>query len=115
MDAELGIEIVHVPVADAYAALWPLAGHGALGSLVLLEGPVARASAALAAPVAALRGIPRSRIFHVMLLRRGERALPEELRENLALMDEASLFLVPLEGGKEPGEILRTLLARVLP
>jgi hypothetical protein len=50
-----------------------------------------------------------------MLLRKGERALPDELRDNLSLIDEASLFLVPLESGKEPSEILRSLLARVMP
>ena len=36
-------------------------------------------------------------------------------RNDLALIDEASLFLVPLESGKESVEILRPLLARVLP
>jgi hypothetical protein len=50
-----------------------------------------------------------------MLVRKGERALPEELRENLSLFDEASLFLVPLESAKEPRLLLRSLLARILP
>ncbi len=115
VDAELGIQLIHVPVSGANAPIWPLAAHGALGALILLEGPVADASAAVAAPLELLRSVPRTRIFHVMLLRKGERALPDELRDNLSLIDEASLFLVPLESGKEPSEILRSLLARVMP
>ena len=115
VDGDLGIEIVHVPIDAFYAPLWPLAGHGALGSLVLLEGPVGEASAAVEAPLAALRAAPRARIFHALLLRKGERALPDELRANAALIDEASLFLIPLESGKTPSDVLRTLLARILP
>jgi hypothetical protein len=115
VDGEVGIELVHVPIDAAFASLWPLVGHGALGTVFLLEGPVADASAAIEQALAALRALPRARVFHAMLLRKGERALPDELRENLALIDEASLFLVPLESGKESVEILRPLLARVLP
>jgi len=115
LDGELGIELVHVPADPLYAPLWPLAAHGALGSVALLEGPVATSTRALQPVLDVLRARPRPRIFHVMLLRKDERALPEELRENLALLDEASLFLVPLESEKDPTEILRTLLARLLP
>jgi len=115
VDGEVGIELVHVPIDEGFAALWPLVGHGALGSVFLLEGPVAEASAAIAKALAALRALPRARVFHAILLRKGERALPDELRENLELIDEASLFLVPLESGKESVEILRPLLTRVLP
>ena len=115
VDDEVGIEIIHVPVDAAFAPLWPLAGHGALASLALLEGPVGDASRALDPVLGVLRDAPRARIFHVMLLRKGERALPEELRDNLALIDEASLFLVALETTREPSETLRTLLARLLP
>ncbi len=115
VDGDRGLEIVHVPTAEAFAPLWPLAAHGALGILVLLDGPVAAASGAVQPLLACLRRVPRSRVFHAMLLRKGERALPDELRENLSLLDEASLFLVPVESGKGAAEVLRPLLARVLP
>jgi DNA-binding response OmpR family regulator len=115
VDGELGIELVHLPIDPSYAPLWPLAGHGALGSIFLLEGSVAEASAAVEPALATLRSLPRARVFHAILLRKGERALPDELRQNLDLIDEASLFLVPLESGKPPVEILRPLLARILP
>jgi hypothetical protein len=59
--------------------------------------------------------IPRARTFHVVLLRKGERISPDELRANLSLIDEASLFLLPLESGKEPTPLLRGLFSRILP
>ena len=62
-----------------------------------------------------LSEMPRPRTFHVMLLRKGERIAPDELRQNLALIDEASLFLLPLESSKPPAALLRGLFARVVP
>ena len=46
---------------------------------------------------------------------RNAKPLPDELRENVALLDEASLFLVPIESGKGASQVLRPLLSRVLP
>jgi hypothetical protein len=51
----------------------------------------------------------------VVLLGKDERIAPDELRENLALIDEASLFLLPTESGKDPQTLLRSLFARVMP
>ena len=62
-----------------------------------------------------LARLPRARTFHVVLLAKQDRIAPDELRENLALIDEASLFLLPLEGRREPLALLRTLFTRVLP
>jgi hypothetical protein len=104
-----------VPIEAEYAPLWPLAGQGALASLFLLEGSVADACSAVTGALNALRALPRARVFHAILLRKAERTLPEELRENLALIDEASLFLVPLESGRPSADILRPLLTRILP
>ncbi len=115
VDGDCGLELIHVPAEARFAPLWRLAGQRALGSLVLLDAPVAAAAQRLAPALAALRSMPRARTFHVMLLRKGERALPEELQENLSLLDEGSLFLVPLESAKEPRSLLRSLLVRVLP
>jgi CheY-like chemotaxis protein len=115
VDGEAGIEFVHVPIEAEYAPLWPLAGQGALASLFLLEGSVADACSAVTGALNALRALPRARVFHAILLRKAERTLPEELRENLALIDEASLFLVPLESGRPSADILRPLLTRILP
>ena len=64
---------------------------------------------------ASLGTLPRSRTFHVVLLRKGERISPDELKDNLSLIDEASLFLLPIESEKEPAGLLRSLFTRVMP
>jgi CheY-like chemotaxis protein len=110
----LGIELLHVPSAPAFAPVWPLAAHGALGALLLLP-PAGEPPASLEHVSEVLRSRPRSRIFHVLLLRKGERLPPEELQRRVALLDESSLFLLQLESGKDPASLLRTMLARVMP
>lgn len=113
VDEGLAVEFVHVPAGSRYAPVWPLAAHGALGTLLVLSGPDAEKD--VVAVREALRRLPRARVFHLLLLRKGERLAPEELQQRLSLLDEASLFLVPLEGGKDPAALLRTMLARVMP
>ena len=62
-----------------------------------------------------LRELPRSRVFHVVLLQKDQRISPDELRDNLSLIDEASLFLLPLESPEKAAVLLREMFARVLP
>jgi hypothetical protein len=111
----LGIELVHTPIEGRFAPLWPVAGHGALGALVLLAGPASRAVENVRGPLTALRRLPRARTFSLLLLEKGERVVPEEVRENLALLDQGSLFLIPLESFAKSGVLLREMLQRVLP
>jgi CheY-like chemotaxis protein len=115
IESDLGIELLHVPVAARFAPLWPLAGHGALGALFLLAGPASRAIEAVRATLATLRRLPRARTFSLLLLEKGERVVPEEVRENLSLLDDGSLFLIPLENAEKSGLLLREMLQRVLP
>lgn len=112
---DVAIELIHVPTAAVWEPLWTVAGHGALGTLFLLDAPVG-GSARLIEPIAArLSRLPRARTFHVVLLGKDERIPPDELRENLSLIDEASLFLLPIHSGKHPSVLLRSLFARVMP
>jgi hypothetical protein len=111
----LALEVVHVPADPRFGAVWPVAAHGALGTLLLLAGDTEAAEATLKPVTAALRRRPRARVFHVLLLRKGERLAREEVQGRLSLLDEASLFLLPLESGKDPLGLLRTMLARVMP
>jgi len=112
---QVAIELVHVPADDAWAAFWPVAGHGALGTLFLLDAPVGEAARRVESVSEALGRLPRARTFHVVLLGPDQRIGPEELRENLALIDEASLFLLPIRSDKDPSVLLRSLFARVMP
>jgi CheY-like chemotaxis protein len=115
LEDDLGIELVHVPVTGSYAPLWPLAGHGAIGTMLLMEGPVAEGVASLRPLADALRALPRSRLLHLLLLRPGEAGLAEEMRRNVELVEESTLFLLPLEGRRDPLDLLRSAFSRLLP
>lgn len=115
VDADTGIELVYVPADPVFAPLWRSAGHRALGSLLLLTSPLPQAVHRLAPVSAALRGLPRARLFHLLLRGDSERALPDELREKLGLVDEASLLLLPVEAAPDPAALLRGLFGRVVP
>jgi hypothetical protein len=41
--------------------------------------------------------------------------VPEEVQEKMTRLGDGSLFLVPLEAGKDGASLLRTLLGRVIP
>lgn len=109
------VELLHVPRAEWFSPLWALAGHRALGTLFLLSGSVSSSADALAPMCARLADLPRAKTFHVIVLRKGERISTDELRENLSLIDEASMFLLPLESRKEPAQLMRGLFSRVVP
>jgi len=115
VEGDLGLQLVHVPAGPRYAPLWPLAAHGAIGTVFLMAGAIGPAATRLRPVAEALRGLPRARMFHVVLVRKGERSLADDLRENTRLFDEVPLFLLPLERDKEPLALLRGLFSRVLP
>jgi hypothetical protein len=115
VDTEVGIEFIQVPVADRFQPLWPVAAQGALGVLLLLAGPLSVAVDAIARIAAEMRRLPRSRVFHLLLLEKGQGVTPEALRENIALLDDTSLFLIPLENESKAGILLREMFGRILP
>ena len=115
VDGETALELLHVPADPRYAPLWPIAAHGAIGTVFLMAGAIGPAAQRVRAMAETLRTLPRSRMFHVILVRKGERSLADDLRENTRLFDEVPLFLLPLERDKEPVALLRGLFSRVLP
>jgi len=115
VDDQVGIELVEVPADPRFAALWPLAGNGALGILMLLSGSVAAAVETVRPAAEVLRKLPRARIFHLLLLDKSETVGPEALRENLSLFDESSLFLIPMENSGTAQVLLREMFVRILP
>lgn len=115
VDDDLGIEFVHVPADPSFAPLWPLAGHGALGTFLLVGSAVAESTALLAPLADALGALPRTRLLHLLVRRPGEGDLVEELRRNVGLLEESQLYLLPLEGRKEPLERLRGAFSRIVP
>lgn len=115
VDDRTAIDLLHVPSDPAFAPVWPVAAHGALGTLFLLSGPVSVAEERIHPVSQVIRRLPRARIFHLLLMHKGQRLTPEELQEKPSLLDEASLFLVQMENGKEAVSLLRTMFARVMP
>ena len=115
VDESVRIELLHVPADPAFSACWPAVAQDSLGALVVLQHPAAESEAALRPLLVALRDHGADRIFHVLLLPKGERLAAEELQPSLTLLDEASLFLVPMEGQRDPIGLMRAALDRVLP
>ncbi len=115
LEDDLGIELVHVPISASYAPLWQLAGYGALGTLLLMDGPVADGVTSLRPFGDALRSLPRSRLLHVLLLRAEQSGLAEEVRHHVEQEEETTLFLLPLDGRRDPLELLRSAFSRLLP
>lgn len=111
----LAIELVEVPADPRFEALWPLAGHAAVGILLLLSGPVAAAVQAVQAAADCLRDLPRARIFYLLLVDKGAGVEPEALREHLSLFDDSSLFLIPADNSDTADAILREMFVRILP
>jgi CheY-like chemotaxis protein len=112
---DLGIEIVNLPRHRRFEPVWPLAGHHALGTVFLLSTPVADAIEATRGAESALRKLPRARVFHVAFIDKDEEDAMETLRQNVALLEEGSLFLIPIGSDDKARVLLRDLFARVLP
>ena len=115
VDGDFSIDLIHLPVESVFAPLWTFAAHRALGTIFLLDARMDTSASELADVAAAIGRQPEARIFHVVLLGEGERVSPEELRRNLSLLDSASLFLLPIDPTKDPGSLLRSLFARIVP
>jgi hypothetical protein len=115
VDDEVGIELVEVPADPRFAALWPLAGHGSVGVLMVFTGSVAGALEMVRPVCEALRALPRARIFHLLLLEKDAAVEAEALRENLSVFDDSSLFLIPIGKGGTAKVLLREMFLRILP
>ncbi len=115
VDDGLALELLHLPVAETFAPLRAVAAHRALGVLLLLSQPIGFSEETLRPVVESLRTLPGSRLFHVVLLRKGDKLTPAELHAQMSVLDAGSLFLLPLEGSSDPAALLRTMLGRVIP
>ena len=115
VDSGFGIELIHLPAEGSFSALWSFAAHRALGTIFLHDACMSGSASALVEIGRVLGSQPDARTFHVVMLSDGERVSPEALRANLSLLDSASLFLLPIDSQKEPGSLLRSLFARIVP
>ncbi len=112
----LMVQLLQVPSDPRYAACWPALTHGALGTLLLMRWPHHEDEERLRPLVEQIRSRgPEARVFHVIVLPKGEKLARAELEPSLGLLDQASVFLLPLEGERDPVALLGTMLGRVLP
>ena len=109
------LDLIQAPIAESFAPLWPVLAHRALGILLVHAHPIPEAEARLQPLVQALARLSDSRLFRVLLLRKGERLAADEMQQRLGLLERSSLFLLPLENGKDTQPLLATLISRVLP
>jgi len=115
VDGAMGIEFIQVPVDERFAPLWPVAGEGAIAVLLILAGPLSQAVDAIRQIGESMRRIPRARVFYMMLLEKGQGVAADELGENIALLDETSLFLIPQENDGKAQILLREMFGRIVP
>jgi len=115
VDGDFAIDLVNLPTGESFEPFWRMAGHRSLGTIFLLESRVGPCAERMAPIQAALAELPGARTFHVVMLSEAERLSPDELRENLDLLDEASLFLLPIDSSKDPGSLIHSLFARIVP
>ncbi len=115
VDSQTGIEIIHLPIADRFAPLWPAAGHGALGTVCVLSSPLAEAAEAIRTVEQELRKRARARVFYVALMEKIDDVATETLRDQFELVDASSLFLIPLDDAERAQDRIRDLFARIVP
>ncbi len=115
VDDEVGIEFTEVPADPRFSALWPLAGHAAVGILMVLSGPVAAALEAVRPAFETLRALPRARVLHLLMLEKDAGVEADALRENLSVFDDSSLFLIPVGKDGTAEVLLREMFIRILP
>jgi CheY-like chemotaxis protein len=116
VDDEVAIEVFEIPANPRFAALWPLAAHGALATGFVHGGGIEVSVAALRAAVDQVSALPRTRCFHVLLDEkdRDPRAIAA-LCEKLGLFDDRHALAVWPERPSEAATVLRELLTRLLP
>ena len=115
LEGDVELELLQLPWSESYRPLWPMAADGALGTL-FLHGPEVSAEALRDAEIfEVLEAGTRTDALHVVLYTRKDRVRPEDLQQNLELVGDASLFMIPLDSASDPIALLTNMFARVVP
>ncbi len=112
---EASIDLLHVPAERACEPLWHLAAHRALGVVLVVRGTGAEARELLEGSGSVLRSLPRTRIFHAVLLEDEQPPEPRAIRAALGLGEGSILAALGPGGSDVGGTALRGLLASVVP
>jgi len=114
VDGEVAIEVIEVPASPRFAALWPLAAHGALATWFVHSSGVEKSVAALRTAAEQVSATPRARCFHVLLGEKSAHGIGS-LCEKLGLFDDRHALGISPEHPSEADAALRELLTRLLP
>jgi CheY-like chemotaxis protein len=116
VDDDVAIEVFEVPAQPRFAALWPLAAHGALATWFVHANGIETSVPALRAAAEQVGALPRSRGFHVLLGEKEKgRSAVGSLCEKLGLFDDRHALVVAAEHPNEASTALRELLMRLVP
>jgi CheY-like chemotaxis protein len=114
VDPEVGIRLINAPSSPRFAPIWPIVAHGALAVVLAIPGSGGATLEPLRRAAHALQTLPRTRIFPLVLLEKGQDARESELREALAFVKSEPLILLPLENADQAATALRELFGRIL-
>ena len=114
VEEDAAIEWIAAPPSRPFAAIWPLAAHGALAVVFVHGGALESSVAALRPAIDGMRALPRIRTLHALLADKPADASAGALCESLSLFDDRSVVEIPLGAPERADQALRELLRRVL-
>ncbi|MEM7411036.1 MAG: DUF4388 domain-containing protein [Myxococcota bacterium] len=114
VDGDVAIEFFEVPASSDFAAVWPIAQHGALATVFVHGAGLETSLDALREAVEVFGGAPRARSFH-LLLDEKDPATVDQLCERVGLLDDRHVVQARDEEGGGTSKALRELLGRLLP
>ncbi len=116
VDDEVAIEVFAMPAESRFAALWPLAAHGALATWFVHGSGVEASVSALRAAIDQVGAMPRARCFHLLLAEKDkDKSGIGSLCEKLGLFDDRHALAISADRPGEAATALRELLTRLLP
>jgi hypothetical protein len=114
VDDEVAIEVFEMPAEPRFAALWPLAAHGAIATWFVHGSGVEASVSALRAAIDQVGAMPRARCFHLLIDEKSKSTLGS-LCEKIGLFDDHHALAITPERPVEVTTALRELLTRLLP
>lgn len=114
LDPTTALEIVQLPIAPAFEAVWPFVAARAAAVVHLVDGPVDEAEQRLAPIVRVLSMLPGARAIPVRLSSADVPDGADVTQERLSIFGNVSPVFAAPDGVGDPQVVLRDLFARVI-
>ncbi len=119
VDDEIALEITVVPAAERWAAVWPLAVHGALATIFVHGEDIDASLPALRAAIGTVAMAPWTRSLHIVLEGKREdgtgRRGGDVLCERLGLFDDRGVVAIASDDALDAPNTTHDLIAHLLP